>query len=211
VINNYIKITIFVVLIKPGKMDFEFLFNRIRFFITSPVKAWSIIKDEDRSRKKVEWNFLFPLLALVSLSAFAGKLIFTHSGLSILYPLLIALNYFLIFYLTILLSSWILTEISITFTPNKDFGANFKLLCYSFAPLMVSMVITRLFSTLVFLNIFGLYGVYLMWVGISVLIDIDPVYRLRYFIVSMFSSLFVYLTLGWVIRRLLEAFYFAIY
>jgi len=192
-------------------MDFEFLFKRIMFFISNPVKAWAMIRDEDRSREKVEWNFLFPLLALVSLSAFAGKFIFTHRDLSILYPFLAAVNYFLIFYLSILLTSWIVTEMSMMFVQKKDFRTNFKLICYSFAPLMVSMVITRLFSNLMFLNILGLYGIYLMWVGITILINPEPVHRLKYFLVSLFCSLAVYLSLGWLISKLLDAFYFAIF
>ncbi len=52
-------------------MDFRFLYNRTKYFILSPVKAWEVVHRENRPINYVRGSFFLPLVILVSISSFS--------------------------------------------------------------------------------------------------------------------------------------------
>ncbi|MBS0010564.1 MAG: YIP1 family protein [Bacteroidales bacterium] len=191
-------------------IDLRMLRNRVRYIIVHPDKAWKTIKKEDRSVKTVQSSFLIPVLTLISLSAFAGSLIYNPLGLSVLFPVIKALKQFICFYLTILLSSWVLNEVSIAFMQKKSYSFNFKLVTYSLSPLYVTVLVTRFLPDLGLINILALYGAYIMFTGLGTLENISSRSLIRYFIVALLSVVTFYLTISWISSSVLEGVYFAI-
>ncbi len=190
-------------------IDLQMLAHRLKHIIVNPVKAWEIIKRENRSTGTVHISFLMPLLILISLSAFAGSLIYNPSGLSVLYPIILALKQFLCFYLTVLISSWILNELSVAFVSKKDYSFNFKLIVYSLSPLYLTVLVTRFLPDLSILNILGFYGAYIMYSGLNTIENLAGKSLLRYFIIALLTVMISYLTISWITRSLLEGIYFA--
>lgn len=183
--------------------------DRARYIIFQPARAWDTIRKEDRSVRTVQGSFLIPVLIMISLSAFVGSLIYNPSGLSILFPVIRALKQFLCFYLTVLLSSLTLNEISLAFVRSKDYSFNFKLVTYSFTPLFITVIITRFLPDLALLNLLSLYGAYIIYTGLNTIENISRRAFLRYFIVALLIVIVFYLALSWLIRSLLEGIYFA--
>jgi len=183
--------------------------DRARYIIFQPVRAWETIRKENRSVRTVQGSFLIPVLIMISLSAFVGSLIYNPSGLSILFPVIRALKQFLCFYLTVLLSSLTLNEISLAFVQSKDYSFNFKLVTYSFTPLFITVIITRFLPDLALLNLLSLYGAYIVYTGLNTIENISRRAFLRYFIVALLIVIVFYLALSWLIRSLLEGIYFA--
>lgn len=190
-------------------VDLRMLRDRARYLILHPVRAWEIIREENRSVRTVHNSFLLPVLVLIALSAFAGSLIYNPAGLSVMFPLIRALKQFLCFYLTILLSSWVLNEISIAFVRHRDAPFNFKLVTYSFTPLYITVIITRFLPELELLNLLSLYGAYLIFTGLNTIENISRRSLLRYFIVALLLVITFYLAISWLSRSLLEGLYFA--
>ncbi len=189
--------------------DIRMLRDRARYIILHPVRAWETIRKENRSVRTVQGSFLIPVLILISLSAFFGSLIYNPSGLSILFPVIRAFKQFICFYLTVLLSSWAVNEISLAFVHNKDYSFNFKLVTYSFTPLFITVIITRFLPELALINLLGLYGAYIIYTGLNTIENISRRALLRYFIVALLIVIVFYLALSWLIRSLLEGMYFA--
>ena len=192
-------------------IDTKFMYRRIRYVITNPARAWKHIRDENRTVKTVILSYLLPLISVVSLAAFAGTLIYTHSRLSILFPIIISVKLFLSLYLTILLSAWVINEISVAYRQNKNYEFSFKLVSYAITPLIVIMVITRLFPLLMFLNILGFYGAFILWVGINTMEDITSNGAIRFFILALTSIIIFYLSISWILGSVLEGLYFLIF
>lgn len=184
--------------------------DRARYIIIHPVKAWETIRKENRSVRKVQSSFLIPVLVVISLSAFAGSLIYNPTGLSILFPVIRALKQFICFYLTVLLASWVLNELSVAFRTNKDYSLNFKLVTYSLTPLFITVLITRFLPDLALINILSLYGAYILYTGLKTIENITGQSLLRYFIVALLTIIIFYLTISWMSRSLLEGMYFAL-
>ena len=190
-------------------VDLRMLRERARYIILHPVRAWETINSEKRTVRTVQGSFLVPVLILVSLSAFLGSLIYNPSGLSILFPLIRALKQFICFYFTVLLSAWVLNEISLAFVQEKNYSFNFKLVTYSFTPLYLTVIITRFLPDLALINFLGLYGAYIMYTGISKIENISSKGILRYFIVALLTVIILYLAISWISRSVLEGMYFA--
>jgi len=191
-------------------IDLRMLRDRARYIIIHPVKAWETIRKENRSVRKVQSSFLIPILVVISLSAFAGSLIYNPTGLSILFPVIRALKQFICFYLTVFLASWVLNELSVAFRTNKDYTLNFKLVTYSLTPLFITVLITRFLPDLALINILSLYGAYILYTGLKTIENITGQSLLRYFIVALLTIIIFYLTISWMSRSLLEGMYFAL-
>lgn len=190
-------------------IDFQMLWDRARYIVIQPVKAWEAISKENRSVRTVHSSFLIPILVLISLSAFAGSLIYNPAGLSILFPVLRALKQLICFYLTVLLSAWVINELSIALIKNKNYSFNFKLVTYSLTPLYITVLITRFLPDLAVINILSLYGAYILYTGLKTVENTTGQSLLRYFIVALLTIIIFYLAISWISRSLLEGIYFA--
>ncbi|MEE4114586.1 MAG: hypothetical protein V2I37_00340 [Marinilabiliaceae bacterium] len=192
-------------------MDFKLLYRRIVQLITRPVIFWSLVKDEQRSIRDVRRSVVFPVLFLIAIASFIGTYRYTYNTLSVVYPLLKAVEYFLIFFLTIELVSILLNEISGFMVRTRLNDLNYKLIVYSLLPFMLLMVMTKLFSSLLFFNLLGFYGMYLLWRGVDILIGGEYSFRVRFFILFSSCILVFYLGIRWIIIELTEGFYLFIF
>ncbi len=192
-------------------MDISLLFRRITLLVSNPSRFWNSVKEENLGTMEIRSSYVLPLVILIGVSSFSGAYIFKHAGLSIVYPLIIGLGYSIIFFVSIEIAALLINEISIIFTPNKSHNTVYKLIVYSFTPYMVIMILTRLFSSLLFANIIGLYGVYILWKGLALLMESDQVIRIRLTSLVSLATLISFLAIRWITLILLEGLYFLIY
>lgn len=146
-------------------MDYRFLYNRIKYLILNPPKAWSVIHDENRPIKDVRNSFFIPLVLLVTISTFLGSIIYTNSTLSPLYSVFVALKFLVLHLVVVFTSALIFGEITKALDLGKDYTVSFKIIAYSLAPLLICQIISHLFESLIFVNILSLYGLYIFWIG----------------------------------------------
>jgi hypothetical protein len=146
-------------------MDFKFLYHRIKYIILNPAKAWNYIFEENRPLKDPRNSFLFPLVILITLSAFLGSIIFTNATLSPVYSVFIALKYLILNLFVVYASAVVFSEITKALDLGKDFTVSFKMMVYSLAPFFICQIVSNLFESLIFVDILALYGLYIFWVG----------------------------------------------
>ncbi|MDZ7739571.1 MAG: Yip1 family protein [Bacteroidales bacterium] len=185
------------------------LISRTKNILFKPAATWEEIIKEDKSVRAVSRSFLIPLLVLVSLSAFAGTLIYTSSKLSILYPVIRSLKHFTCFYITILLSALVLNELSLACIKTRNYAFNFRLVTYSLTPLFTTVFITRLLPDLALINLLGFYGIYILYRGIHTIENTEKQKLLNYFIVALLTVTTLYFSISWISRSLFEGLYFA--
>lgn len=190
-------------------MDFILLYRRIRDIFTNPASMWISVRDENRAVNELRFSFLIPVVLLVAISGFIGAMIYSYNGLSIIYPLIIFLRYLLVFMITVELASWMANEISLVFSPEKSFAKNYKLVLYSFTPFMITMAISRLFPALIFLNIGGLYGVFIAWKGLEILTDTPQQLRIRYLTIITLVTIITYIAISFLVKFLLDGVYYS--
>jgi hypothetical protein len=189
-------------------MDQKFLYHRIRYIILNPGSAWKIIHEENRPLKDVRDSFFFPLIIAVAFSAALGSLFFTHNGLSFIYSILVGIKYFLLFYTLIYSLSYLYGEITKALDLGKDFVLSFKIITYSMAPLLICQIMSRLFESLIFVNILALYGLYIFWVGVEQMLNPPEHKKLPMLVATTVSLLIIFFAANWFLSKLLDGIYF---
>jgi hypothetical protein len=157
-------------------MDFKFFLISLKNILLNPVKAWETIDSENRSIKVVRDSFLIPLLLLVTISTIAGSLIFINTELSPVYSILTGVKTFLAIFITVYTSSLIFKEITYPLDLGRDFSVSFRIITFSITPFLICLLVSNIFESLLFLDILGLYGLYILWTGAEKLLN-PPQYK----------------------------------
>jgi hypothetical protein len=190
-------------------MDLRFLYNRIKYFIISPVKAWEVVHRESGPMKDVRGSFAVPLITLVSVCAFLGSVIFINTTLNPMYSVLKAIETFLLLYLGLYGSSFVVREITRALDLGHDFLIAFKLVAYSMAPIFLSLAVSKLFESLLFINLLGLYGFYIFWTGMEEMLNPADRKKTPMIIATAFSMIIIFGVLRAALSRLTEMLYFS--
>ena len=201
----------FAVLKQKVVMDFRFLYHRTKYFIINPGKAWEVVHREERPMKFVRGSFFMPLIILVSISAFMGSMFFINTTLKPMYSVMTAVSTFLFLYLGVYASAIVLREIMRAMDLGHDFLVAFKLVAYSMAPIFLSLTVSRLFESLLFINVLGLYGLYIFWIGMEVMINPPDHKKLPMIIATVVAMLIIFLLLQVILSKLSQALYFTLF
>lgn len=146
-------------------MDYKFFVNGVKTIIFNPSGAWQTIDRQNKNVKFVRDSLLLPLLILVSISSFAGSLLFRNTEMSTSYSVFIGIRTFIELYITVYLSAYLLGEITYPLDLGKDFSVSFNIITFSFVPFLVCQIFSSLFESLLFVNVIALYGLYIFWEG----------------------------------------------
>lgn len=192
-------------------MDLRFLYQRTKHFIISPVKAWEVVHRENRPIKYVRGSYFMPLIILVSISSLLGSLFFINNTLKPMYSVLTGINTFLFLYIGVYASAFIINEITRALDLGHEFLTAFKLVAYSLAPIFLSLTVSRLFESLLFINILGLYGLYIFWTGMEKMINPPEHKKLPMLIATVISMIIIFGLLQILLSRLTETVYFALF
>ena len=190
-------------------MDFKFFLHGIKNIILNPVKAWEAIDSENRPIKLIRDSFLFPLIILVSVSAFVGSLIFTNSQLSPVFSIFVGLKCFGLLYFTIYATAYIFREITYPLDLGRDINISFRIIVYSTAPFLMCQVISRIFESLLFVNIIGLYGLYIFWTGVEKMLTPPAYKKMPMLIATTISLAGIYISTNLLLTMLINRIYFA--
>jgi hypothetical protein len=157
-------------------MDHRFLFNAIKKILFSPSKYWETIHSGDTPIKLIRNSFLLPLIILVSVALTTGSLIFFNTELSVVYSILLGIKSFVVLISTVYITSYMLGEITYPLDLGKNFNFSFRLIVFSLTPFLLCQVVSSVFESLLFINVIGLYGLYIFWTGAEVMLK-PPQYK----------------------------------
>ena len=192
-------------------MDFRFLYNRTKYFIISPVKAWEVVHRENRPINFVRGSFFLPLVILVSISSFLGSMFFINTTLKPMYSVLACINTFLFLFIGVYSSAFIVNEITRALDLGHDFVVAYKLVAYSLTPILLTLTVSRLLESLLFFNLLGLYGLYIFWTGMEEMVNPPEHKKLPMMIATVIAMLIIFGLLQIVLSFLAETVYFALF
>jgi hypothetical protein len=188
-------------------MDYKFFLQGIANIILNPVKAWETIDSENRPNKVLRDSLLIPLLILVSIASFFGSLIFANTELSAVYSIFVGVKSFLLLYLTIYATAYIFKEITHPLDLGRDFNISFRIIVYSIIPLILCQVFSGLFESLLFVNITGLYGLYIFWTGAEKLLNPAQHKKMPMIIATTVCLIGIYTVLSFLLNMLTDKVY----
>jgi hypothetical protein len=188
-------------------MDFKFLYKSLLRIIFTPGKAWEIVLMENRPLKVLRNNYLLPLIAIVSISAFLGSFIFANKTLHPIYSVMIGVKFFFLLLIVPFIAAYILNEITKPLDLGKNFTTSFRLIVYSMTPFFFCQIASHLFESLIFVNILALYGVYIFWAGAEKILS-PPDYKKMPLLISIFIALTgIYIASNLVLSSIVDRIY----
>jgi hypothetical protein len=192
-------------------MDFRLFFSGIRSILINPVKYWAETDIDNRSVLAVRNSILLPLILITSISAVAGSLIFTNVELSPVYSLLTGINCFCLFFCTVYVTAFILKEITYPLDLGRDFDTSLIIIMFSITPFLLCQIISRLFESLLFMNVIGLYGLYIFWVGVEKILNPPQYKKMPLLIAATLTILVVYIATSTLLNILTDKIFFAFF
>jgi hypothetical protein len=192
-------------------MDYRFFLKGVKNIMLNPSGAWHTIDIDNKPVKVIRDRFLMPLIILVSISAFAGSLLFINTELTPVFSVLTGLKTFIVLYCTVYLSSWLLGEITFPLDLGRDFSVSFNIVTFSFVPFFICQVFSNMFESLLFVNIIALYGLYIFWEGAEKFLNPPAYKRIPLLIAFTVSTVVIFVATNKLLGSLFERLYYAFF
>jgi len=192
-------------------MDYKFFLKGIINIILNPVKAWDTIYSVNTPVKVIRNSLLFPLIILVSVSAFAGSLVYANADLNWTYSIFVGLKYFLLLVITIFTTSVIFSEITYPLDLGKDFKVSFSIITYSAVPFLLCQILSGIFESLLFVNIIGFYGLYIFWTGTEKMLNPAQHKKMPMAIATTICLLGIFVITNLVLNKLIDKIYYSFF
>lgn len=166
------------------------LINRAKSILLSPKTEWAVIELEQTDVKTLTLNYLLPLALIPAIAGFIG---FGLIGQNVLGMHIGSAGYGLRYAIVSLVSTiggafltaYIIDLLAPSFGSEKNFLQSFKLVVYSYTPMMVAGVFLIIPALGILATLAGLYGLYLLYIGLQPMKKTPDDKKTTYFVVSL--------------------------
>lgn len=164
---------------------FREVFKCVITLISQPAKAWETLREEgEEDNEKFLANYIYPLIAFVSIAAFIG-ILFTRKEFDVELALKSSVKSLISALGGFFLGAYLLNELWFSvFKREKDIKLCQRFVGYSSSLLFVLAIILALLPEFFFLKIFVLYTVYIVWEGAAPYMRVSDDERMKFVGVS---------------------------
>ena len=185
-------------------MDINKIINRAKNLIVSPASEWEIIISENENKNSIISNYAVPLILVGAISTLIGSFLAPRFiSPSMGYAFTNAIFAFIIPIASIFISSYVIDALAPSFGTSKNLDGAFKLVIYSSTPAYLAAMISNLHWTLGIVGLFGLFSVYLFWLGIGPTMKTPEDKKVSYMVVSFVVLIAVYIILGLIVSSVI--------
>lgn len=182
--------------------------ERAKNMIVQPAREWDVISMETPNLSQILTGYVLPLAGAAALAAFIGYAfigwnMFGVRVSGINWGIYQALTVLIGAFISVYLTSLIIDALAPSFQSEKNFNRSVQLVAYSFTPAWVGGLLAIIPALSFIGNLFGVYSLYLLYIGLPKLKK-TPVDKITsYFIVSLIVCIVVYIVIGWILSTIL--------
>lgn len=184
------------------------LIERVKNLIVSPAKEWDVIASETPDTGKLLTGYVLPLAGASALAAFIGYGLIgvNYFGIRITgvsWGLYYALHVLIGAFISVFVSAFVIDALAPTFGSEKNMPRSIQLVAYSYTPAWVGGLLAILPAIHLIGSLAGgLYGLYLMYIGIHKLKKTPQDKHVGYFVLSLVVMVVIYFVIGVIMSRL---------
>ncbi|MCR6721155.1 MAG: YIP1 family protein [Chitinophagaceae bacterium] len=186
------------------------LIDRARNILLTPKPEWEKINQEKADIPSIIFSYILPLAALAAIAAFIGysfigetrgifKVKSTNLGIYF------ALRFLLGAVASVFLSAFIIDTLAPTFNAEKNLDKTFQLVAYSYTASLVGGLFAILPAIAIVGLIAGIYGFYLLYLGLPVMKKAPEDKQGAYFVVSVVVIIVSHFVVFYIVERILRA------
>jgi hypothetical protein len=185
------------------------LIERAKNILTNPNKEWDVVNGETADIPGIITGYVLPLAGAAAAAAFIGYgLIGFNYGFGIkikgidwgLYQAITVLAGAL---LSVFVSAFVIDALAPSFGSEKNLGKSIQLVAYSYTPGWIGGLFAIIPSLAIIGSLAGLYGLYLLYVGLPKLKKTPPDKHVGYFVVSLLVMIVVFVVIGFILSKIL--------
>lgn len=175
------------------------LIERVKNILVTPKTEWDVINGETPNTQSILTTYVVPLVAIGAVASFVGwgligkSYSFGGFGSYKIVGISLGIRYALIALISGIASTFLMAAVidalAPTFKSEKNFGRSFQLAAYSFTAGWVGAIFNILPSLAIVGSLVGLYGLYLLYLGLPKLKKTPADQVTTYFIVSLIAMI----------------------
>jgi hypothetical protein len=180
--------------------------ERVKKILLEPKKEWGIISLETTNTSELYKSYIIPLAAIGPVASIIGMSMMGISmpfGGSFRLPLTTSIGNAVVQYVLSLVGVYLLAMVvdflAPTFSGEKNSDQALKLAAYSYTAVWLSGIFVMI-PALSFFMILGLYGLYLIYTGIPVLMKAPQEKALGYTVTVVIAAVIISVIISWVSR-----------
>ena len=154
------------------------LVQRVRALLRTPRSVWKVIEQEPKTPSDLFIDYVAILAAIPEIARFIGQS-FVGDYAPIVPSLVRMVVVYLLTFVMVYIIACVINVLAPRFGGRKNFGNALKLSVYSHTPLWLAGIFL-LIPGLNFLLILGVYGLYLFWIGLPLLMQVPDDKALPY-------------------------------
>ena len=163
------------------------LVERVRALLLTPRLEWKVIEQEPKTASDLFIDYVAILAAIPEVAHFVGQSVIGDYAPAVPSLVRMVVVYLLTFAMVYIIAC-VIDLLAPRFGGQKNFSNALKLSVYSHTPLWLAGIFLAV-PGLSFLLILGLYGLYLLWVGLPLLTGVPRYRALSYAIVVTVCAL----------------------
>jgi hypothetical protein len=188
------------------------LIERVKNILVTPKTEWDVINGETPNTQSILVTYVVPLVSIGAIASFIGWGFIGKSysygfgswkmvgvGLGIRYAIIALVSGIA----STLLTAFVIDALAPTFKSEKNFGRSFQLAAYSFTAGWVGAVFNILPSLAIIGSLCGIYGLYLMYLGLPKLKKTPPDQVTGYFVASLVTMIVASIVIGLILAAIL--------
>lgn len=189
------------------------IIERVKQIVLKPRETWEIISQEEASIPLLLKEYLLILAAVPALASFLGRWIIGiripfagvyHFGFGA------SLVNSIIGYVLTVASVWIAGRVISLLAPNfgssRDDVKGFQVALYSYTPMLAAGVLNLIPSLSVLVFFAGLYGLYILYIGLPIVMGTPKQKSLPYTIIIIVALILIYMIMNWITGAILGAY-----
>jgi hypothetical protein len=180
--------------------------ERVKKILFEPKREWEIISRESTNPSELYKSYIIPLAAIGPVASIIGL---SMVGISLplartfRLPMATAIGSAVVQYVLSLMGvyllAWLIDFLAPNFSGEKNFNQALKLAAYSYTAGWLSGIFV-IFPAFSFFMILGLYGLYLIYTGIPVLMKAPQEKALGYTVTVVIAAIVISVVISWVSR-----------
>ncbi len=188
------------------------IIDRVKEIVLKPRETWETISGEEATTVGLIKNYLLILAAIPALASFLGRMIV---GIPVLFKLhrytfWESLITSIVSYVLTVVCIWLLGKLISLVAPNfgstRDDVKGLKIAVYSYTPFLVAGAFNIIPALGVLVFLAGLYGLYLLYIGLPIVMGTPKEKALPYTVVVVIGIILIYIIVATITVGILKAF-----
>jgi hypothetical protein len=182
------------------------LVDRAKNIITKPDDEWNVIANEEPNIQQILLGYVLPLALIPTIAVTIGwGLVGTFGFTSFTYGIALGLVQLISAFLSVILSAFIIDALASNFSSQKNMGRAVQLVAYSMTPVWLAGIL-YIFPAIGWLGgLIGLYGLFLMYKGLTPMMKTQEDKRVGYLIVSIIILIVAYFVIAAILTTIFLA------